>query len=227
MNIIISPEIRAAAPDFKVITIEADVENSPTAPEIIADLDSLAATIRERFELGDINKRPGIAATRRAYKALGKDPNRYRPSADALCRRAVKGMELYHISNLVDIINIVSMASGYSIGGFDVDKIDGDTLTLGVGRENEEYEGIGRGPLNITGMPVYRDKTGGIGTPTSDHVRTQLDLNTKRLLICINIYGEELPVRDTVALASELLLDHCKARHMRINTWSGNEIIES
>ncbi len=227
MNIIISPEIRAAAPDFKVIAIEADVENSPTAPEIIADLDSLAATIRERFELGDINKRPGIAATRRAYKALGKDPNRYRPSADALCRRAVKGMELYHISNLVDIINIVSMASGYSIGGFDVDKIDGDTLTLGVGLENEEYEGIGRGPLNITGMPVYRDKTGGIGTPTSDHVRTQLDLNTKRLLICINIYGEELPVRDTVALASELLLDHCNARHMRINTWSGNEIIES
>lgn len=226
MNIIISPEIRAAAPDFKVITIEADVENAPTSPEIIADLDSLAATIRERFELGDINKRPGIAATRRAYKSLGKDPNRYRPSSDALCRRAVKGMELYHISNLVDIINIVSMASGYSIGGFDVDKIDGDTLTLGVGRENEEYEGIGRGQLNIAGMPVYRDATGGVGTPTSDHVRTQLDFTTKRLLICINIYGEELPVRDTVALASQLLFDHCNARHIRINTWSCSDIIE-
>ena len=37
------------------------------------------------------------------------------------------------------------------------DKIQGDTLVLGIGKSGEPYEGIGRGELNIEGMPVYRD----------------------------------------------------------------------
>ena len=32
-------------------------------------------------------------------------------------------------------------AYGYSIGGFDADKFEGDTLTLGVGKAGEPYEG--------------------------------------------------------------------------------------
>ena len=37
-------------------------------------------------------------------------------------------------------------------------------MTLGVGREGEPFEGIGRGELNIAHMPVYRDAVGGVGT---------------------------------------------------------------
>lgn len=61
-------------------------------------------------------------------------------------------------------------------------------LTLGIGREGEPYEGIGRGPLNIAGLPVYRDAIGGIGTPTSDHERTKLSLETTQLLALVNGY---------------------------------------
>ena len=75
-----------------------------------------------------------------------------------------------------------------SIGGFDAGKIVGDTLVLGIGREGEAYEGIGRGPLNIAGLPVYRDNQGGIGTPTSDHERTKLTLSTTHLLALVNGY---------------------------------------
>ena len=60
-----------------------------------------------------------------AYKRLGKDPNRYRPSAEALRRRILRGLPLYKIDTLVDIVNLVSIRSGYSIGGFDADKIVG------------------------------------------------------------------------------------------------------
>ena len=73
-------------------------------------------------------------------------------------------------------------------GGFDAGKIVGDTLVLGIGREGEAYEGIGRGPLNIAGLPVYRDNQGGIGTPTSDHERTKLTLSTTHLLALVNGY---------------------------------------
>lgn len=93
-----------------------------------------------------------IHATREAYKKCGKDPSRYRPSGEALCRRILRGISLYQIDTLVDLINLVSIRFGYSIGGFDADKIVGDALVLGIGKAGEPYEGIGRGELNIEGM---------------------------------------------------------------------------
>ncbi|MDE5919401.1 MAG: hypothetical protein K2H05_07820, partial [Duncaniella sp.] len=163
-----------------------------------------------------VNKRPAIRATREAYKAFGKEPNRYRPSAEALSRRVVKGMGLYRINTLVDLINLVSLQSGYSIGGFDIDSIDGESLSLGVGREGEPFEAIGRGQLNIAGLPVYRDSTGGIGTPTSDHERTKLTMETSRLLMCINIYGEEMPVDETLGLVTDLLERFASAQNITV-----------
>ena len=72
-----------------------------------------------------VNKRPAIAATRAAYKALGKEPNRYRPSAEALTRRCVKGLELYRTLTIIDLTNLLSLITGHSIGAFDRDAIVG------------------------------------------------------------------------------------------------------
>lgn len=216
MDILFEDVIRQAAPGLRVVTVEADVSNSETSDELWALLTKAGADIREVLELGDINKRSGIRATREAYKALGKEPNRYRPSSEALCRRMVKGMELYRINTLVDIINLISVQSGYSIGGFDLDKIEGDTLRLGAGRAGEPFEGIGRGQLNIEHLPVYRDTIGGIGTPTSDNERTKLDVDTRRLLMCINIYGEEMPVDDVIGLTLSLLERFADATNINV-----------
>ncbi len=158
-----------------------------------------------------INKGPAIHAKRHVYRALGKDPNRYRVSSEALCRRLVRGLGLYRINTLVDLINLVSIRSGYAIGAFDADCIEGDTLTLGVGREGELFYGIGRGELNIEGLPVYRDQIGGIGTPTSDEERTKLTLGTTRLLVLINAYGEEMPLDETIAYTVALLQQYASA----------------
>ncbi len=222
MDIIISDKIREAAPAFRVITIEAEVSNSTTGDALWQLLLDEGERVRSAYAIDHINKRAAIKATREAYKVLGKEPNRYRPSAEALCRRLVKGMELYRINALVDIINLISVKSGYSIGGFDIDKIDGETLTLGVGRENEPFEGIGRGTLNIHHLPVYRDNTGGIGTPTSDNERTKLDLTTRHLLMTINIYGEEMEAEATVNLTKQLLSQFCNTKSFTVKTYSAN-----
>lgn len=219
MNIIISDEIRQAAPAVKILTVEADVVNSPTPDALWNELTQLADGMRAVMQMPDINRRPGIAATRTLYKALGKEPNRYRPSMEAMSRRLLKGMELYRIDTLVDLINLVSLSSGYAIGGFDADKIQGDTLTLGVGREGEEFNAIGRGPLNIACLPVYRDAVGGIGTPTSDEERTKISLTTRRLLMTVNIYGEEMPVADTMTLISRLLSEYASATNLKFNIY--------
>lgn len=222
MTILFDPEIIAAAPLLKVIAIEASVENGDTSDDLWQELLAEGDRIRSVYDLPAINKRPGIAATRQAYKALGKEPNRYRPSSEALCRRLVKGMELYRTLTLIDLINLLSVWSGYSIGGFDADKICGNTLTLGVGRENEIFEAIGRGSLNIAHLPIYRDEIGGIGTPTSDEERTKLSSDTHRLLMCINIYGEELPVDDTIAIATDLLSRHAHATNITTTIYTAN-----
>lgn len=216
MNIEIEDIIKNVAPHLQVVAIEADVINCDTPDDFWTELTQEALRIAQQYDLSQINKRPGIAATRAAYKALGKEPNRYRPSSEALCRRAVKGMELYRINALVDIINLISMRSGYSIGGFDADCIQGDLLRLGAGRAGEVFNAIGRGQLNIEGLPLYRDAVGGIGTPTSDEERTKLSIATRRLLMCINIYQEEMPVGDVVNLSRNLLERYCQATNITV-----------
>ena len=210
-NIIISDEIKACAPDLKVIQIEAEVKNTPTGDELWAELCEVERELSTALSVPDINRRPGIAATRTAYKACGKDPNRYRPSNEQLSRRVVQKKGLYRLTTLVDIINLVSLKAGYSIGGFDADHIEGENVVLGIGRHDEPYCGIGRGPLNIEGLPVYRDAKGGIGTPTSDEERTKLSESTTHLMMLVNVYGEEMPIEETRDWLCRLLVRYAGA----------------
>lgn len=209
----IEPEVRLAAPALKVAVLEAAVHNGPTPDGLWDEITAAAAEVG-RLPMDAVNKRGAIAATRAAYKALGKEPNRYRPSAEALCRRCVKGLELYRSLAVIDLINLLSIRSGHSIGGFDADRFEGDVLRLGVGREGEPYEAIHRGQLNIAHMPVIRDAAGGIGTPTSDNERTKLSADTRRLLMTVNMYdgggGAEEESR-FMAEAEQLLRDYAGA----------------
>lgn len=219
MNVSISREVAQAAPALKVVVVEASVCNGPTQDALWAEIGRAALSLHDSMPMEQINKRPAIAATRAAYKALGKEPNRYRPSAEALCRRCVKGLELYRSLAVIDLINLLSIVTGHSIGGFDLDKIDGDSLILGVGREGEPYEAIGRGQLNIACLPVFRDATGGIGTPTSDNDRTKLSGDTTRLLMTINMYGEsEMDEAAVAVLTRRLLRDYACATDVEFRT---------
>lgn len=188
MRIIVSKEIETVCPSFAGIAVLANVTNSEYNADLWNEIDKMSLKFRSDYTTETIKQISGIEATRKVYRACGKDPSRYRPSSEALMRRIIKGQSLYQIDTLVDLINLASIVYGYSIGGFDADKIQGDTITLGVGKEGEPYEGIGRGVLNIAGMPVYRDCYGGIGTPTSDNERTKMSLATKRILAVVNGY---------------------------------------
>jgi DNA/RNA-binding domain of Phe-tRNA-synthetase-like protein len=108
----------------------------------------------------------------------------------------------------------VSVRTGFSIGAFDVSKIKGD-LFLDRGSADENFEAIGRGQLNIDGLPVYRDDIGGIGTPTSDNERTKIDLNTTELFVIINGYSGEQGISEAMAMLSDLLLRYCKVSELK------------
>lgn len=207
-----TPEFReAAGGDYNLILLEADVRNGETPAGLTAELDAFAKSFAAVTEVADINRRPGIAATRAAYKRFGKDPNRYRPSQEQMSRRIVKGLGLYVVNALADAGNLVSLKSGNSIGVFDAAKVRGDTITLDVGREGEPYEGIGRGPLNVAGLPIVRDAAGGIGTPTSDNERTKVDEYTTRIVATIHCFAQEMPMQEVIDEFSRLLSTYCSA----------------
>lgn len=204
-KITIDDRILTVCPDIKLGLIRAKVKNSETSEALWSEIEKECADVVSQFELLAVNKRPAVAQTRALYKALGKDPNRYRVSSEALCRRAIRGLGLYRINTLVDVINLISLKSGYAISGLDADKIVGDTLTMGVGEAGERYAGIGRGLLNIEGLPVYRDEIGGIATPTSDEERTKILLDTATLQMNINAFGEEMPMDEAISWSVDLL----------------------
>lgn len=206
MNIFVSEEIASVCPEFVGAAVEAQVVNTSYNDELWQEIHALEEKFRKELTTESLKEIPSIAATRRIYKACGKDPSRYRPASEALIRRMLQDKELYQIDTLVDLINLASIAFGYSIGGFDADKFVGDTLTLGIGREGEPYEGIGRGMLNIAGLPVYRDALGGVGTPTSDNERTKITLGTTHLVVLINGYdGNEKRVIDNARFIQDLI----------------------
>ncbi len=206
MKIIVSEEIESVCPGFVGACVDAVVENSAFSEPLWQEIHAMGEQYRQTLTTESLKEMSGIAATRRVYKACGKDPSRYRPASEALIRRMLQGKELYQIDTLVDLINLASIAFGYSIGGFDADQFVGDTLTLGVGREGEPYEGIGRGMINIHGLPVYRDAIGGVGTPTSDHERTKITLSTRHLVVLINGYdGNEERVTANARFIQDLL----------------------
>ncbi len=219
MNIIVSEEIKTVCPLFVGAAVEATVQNSPYSAPLWEEIHALEEKLRRELTTETLKDLPSIAATRQVYKKCGKDPSRYRPASEQLIRRMLQGKELYQIDTLVDLVNLASIAYGYSIGGFDASKMIGDTLTLGVGKEGEPYEGIGRGPLNIAGLPVYRDAAGGVGTPTSDHERTKMTLSTTHLLVLINGYdGNEQRVVENAEYIQTLLLRYadCKESQVRV-----------
>lgn len=204
--------MHSICPEFVGACITANISNTQYSADLWSEIDTLGAEYSATLTTESLKDMTSIQATRRIYKLCGKDPSRYRPSGEALVRRVLQGKGLYQVDTLVDLINLASMKYGYSIGAFDADKFSGDTLTLGIGKEGEPYEGIGRGMINIAGLPVYRDAIGGVGTPTSDHERTKVSLSTTRLLVLVNGYdGSEQGVTDTAEYIIKLLNKYCAA----------------
>lgn len=210
----IDPRILEACPLCRIGLIRATVINEPTSDDLWSEIEAAAQEIIQHYQLLEINQRPAIAGTRHLYKSLGKDPSRYRVSSEALCRRIIRGLGIYRLTTLIDVVNLVSIKSGYAISGLDGDQIVGNTLTLGVGTHEDVYNGIGRGLLNIEGMPVYRDAAGPIATPTSDEERTKFTEQTTTAQININAFAPEMPLEQAVEWMASLLKKYAHASHV-------------
>ncbi len=208
-NIAISPELKSKCPHLRLGCLSCSIKTAPSGRRLIKII-SGGLKNAEKGKIETVSQMRGIAAAKRAYRVLGKDPSRYRPSAEALTRRIVNGKGLYNVNNAVDILNFISVRSGFSIGGYDEDKI-GMSVMLRVGRAGEPYNAIGRGTLNIENLPVLQDEKSAFGSPTSDSVRTMITDETENLLMVFFDFESENHLEEALEDSKALLAEHAAA----------------
>src|ERR1700739_37642 len=213
MEIRIAPELKAKCQKAALGCVEAEVATGATPPELDEALRGCEERIAKLPEPRAVLEASSIAATRAAYKALGKDPARYRGSAEALLRRLIAGKGMPRINNVVDVINLVSLESRLPIGWYDLPHVEG-AIQFRAGRAGETYKGIGKYDLNLEGLPLFADEQGPHGSSTSDSERTMVTVATTRVLAIIISFGGASALDSAVERMNDLLETFCAARNL-------------
>ena len=201
-KVVLSKDLKEKVPDYCLAVMSFEIKIEGTSDSLKDEIRKVENEVIKDLTLENLLKQPRIEAARVGYRRLGKDPSRYRLATEALLRRLIKGNGLYFINNAVDIGNILSVRTQRSVAVLDEDKIIGDIL-IRIGEE-EPYEGIGRGNININNIPVYCDQIGPFGTPTSDTPRTRITEQTSNVLLFITSFNGKDGLEEDVAMAKEL-----------------------
>lgn len=213
MLIKIDNSIIDKTPSFNVIAMSMDI-SIKSSDCVIPVIEKLEKKINEEYSLEALLNIPLIKEARDSYKKYGKDPSRYRLAVESLYRRIIKGNKLYLINNIVDLGNILSLYTARSVAVLDYDKIKGDIL-IRLGRKDDNYEGIGRGILDISSIPLYEDEIGPFGSTTSDTPRTMITDDTKKILLFIICFSEK-NIEEDKERAINLYKEYANAKNIEI-----------
>jgi DNA/RNA-binding domain of Phe-tRNA-synthetase-like protein len=193
MNLRISNDLKELIPTFSVIAYKIDFDekfNAMQQSKLVDEyLSNIYKTYPTIYNYDEITKIPKLKLTRDGYKKMGKDPSHTRPACEALLRRVVKGNALYRLGDVIDLGNILSIGTLRSVCVVDSDKLVGD-IVIRLGKSSDNYEGINRGIINVTNIPVYTDEIGPFGCPTSDTLRTAVTATTKSILVMIICFDD-------------------------------------
>lgn len=212
MNVIISSEVKNLVPSCKLGVIEYRAVIEKSSDGLVSFFNGITADIESKYITADIAGIPHIKPTRKAYKALGKDPHSYRGAAEQMLRRIILKKGLYFVNNAVDINNVISVTSGYSIGSYDMEKICGD-VTLERAPEGTHYKGIGKDDYeyNVEFLPALFDGEGCFGNPSSDSQRTMIKTGKRDVLFVFYAFdGEETPLLEQMERTEALLKEYCR-----------------
>src|SRR6266566_9364808 len=191
MNITIDAKLKKKCPRTALGCLTARVQPGASPVTLLGEMNQRELEIQELPFPRGVLESPQVETVRKAYKSLGKDPARYRGSAEALLRRIVAGKGFPQINVVVDVINLVSVESRLPIGLYDLAHVTGD-IVFRAGRAGETYKGIGKYDLNLEGLPLFADAVGPHGSPTSDSERTMVTTATHQVLaVIISFAGSE------------------------------------
>lgn len=217
IQVSIDPQLKQAAPGLALGVIQTPVRVRSNDPDLWAALTSRVEALAASMTIDTIAGLPHVKALRRGYRAVGKDPSRYRGSQESLLRRILKGQGIYQINTVVDINNLVCLHSMHSVGSFDLGRLRGDII-FRIGRDGESYKGIGRDVINVSELPVFADDLGPFGSPTSDSERAMVTLDTVSLLMVMTSFAGSADLAHEVDHAVSLLQAYAEASGEPVET---------
>jgi DNA/RNA-binding domain of Phe-tRNA-synthetase-like protein len=211
----IDPQLKKIAPKLVLGVVSANVQVTKNSPQLWKEIEKRIKELHSTVTLASLYDIPQIKALRDAYKAIGKDPTRYRGSQEALIRRILQGKGLYQINTVVDINNLISLETLHSVGSYNIDNLK-PPIVFRIGKPGESYKGIGKEIVNIADLPVFADEVGPFGSPTSDSERAMITLDTKKVMMIIISFTGQEHLKSQLQRAANLLCGYAGASKEKI-----------
>ena len=199
------------------VLIGKNIDNTKNIDEL--DAMQIEAINQAQTQIGDqpITKHPHISSWRNLYRSFGTKPGDYRPSAEALIRRSIKTGRLPRINNVVDLYNLVSVKYIIPMGGFDLDKVDGD-IHLRFSEGLEDFTPLGQSEKQQTyqGEVVYADNTRILTRRWNyrDADQTKITSSTKNIVMFLDA-SPEIPnkkVQEALETLRKLMRKYCSGK---------------
>lgn len=163
--------------------------------------------IRSQLTLDDAKDNPIFRSYRDLYWTFGMDPTKQRVSSEAVLRRILKGLNLWRISDVVDIINLASAYHKIPIGLVDTAKLEGN-LVVRTAASGEIFQRIGGKTIICRGREIVVADDAKIvcfGYATHDSERTMITNGSRRVLVLL--YGSEIITRTILDEALRITTD--------------------
>jgi DNA/RNA-binding domain of Phe-tRNA-synthetase-like protein len=201
----IDTTISSTIPDFKIGIIHYhDIEVGDSPQMLKGRLQLFQESIFFDLQDKNITDIAGVSEWRDVFKRTGKDPNRYRNSAEALFRRVKKQNYLSSINSAIDLNNFFSLQYEVPIGIYDLDQLKGNTIELRVGQAGEAYTGLNGRENSLENLIVAADEGGPFGSPFVDSNRAPVGNRTTNAVQIIFL-KPSIPVEECEKLTKSLM----------------------
>ncbi|MHA1930866.1 MAG: B3/B4 domain-containing protein [Candidatus Thorarchaeota archaeon] len=179
------------------VTRLSNLTLNESKPDFVTYEQELFEEIRSMMTLDDAKDDPLFRSYRDLYWTFGMDPTKHRVSSEAVLRRILRGLNLWRISDLVDVVNLASAYHKIPIGLIDDSKRVGN-LIVRAANQDEVFTRMGGQTITCKGREIVladQEKIICYGYATHDSNQTKVTLESKDVLLVL--YGA-LAADDTI-----------------------------
>ncbi|WP_226670898.1 B3/4 domain-containing protein [Metabacillus litoralis] len=179
MEIMIDHTLKELCPDFKIGVVTYENIHVSDSPQMLKGRLQL---FQESLYFDYLDKKvteiPAINEWRKLFKLVGTDPNRYRPSNEALYRRVQKQHFLTNVNSAVDMNNFLSLQYQIPLGIYDYDHLVGENISIKIGTSSDTYVALNERDIVLTNKILSQDQQGPFGSPFVDSKRSAVTSST-------------------------------------------------
>jgi DNA/RNA-binding domain of Phe-tRNA-synthetase-like protein len=142
------------------VILAEDLVATSTPTDLLKAYEEEQQAVLDRIGDTPLSEIESLSAWRRAFRAFGANPTKYRSAAEALLRRLTKKGNIPSINIMVDLANMVSIRHALPVAAFNTKSIQGP-VTVHFSDGSEWFTPLGRGDREhpSPGEVIFSDET--------------------------------------------------------------------